>query len=85
MKLTRPLKRKREESQLQRVTAKRHYAHVNCPSHAYYVKNMITGAPRKLRSIEHHFIVLPSILIRLAGYISRAMQTFGLEKVGISE
>ncbi|XP_058218428.1 uncharacterized protein LOC131329350 isoform X2 [Rhododendron vialii] len=47
--------------------------------------NMITGAPRKLRSIEHHFIVLPSILIRLAGYISRAMQTFGLEKVGISE
>ena len=25
-------------------TAKRHYAHVDCPGHAYYVKNMITGA-----------------------------------------
>jgi len=25
-------------------TAKRHYAHVHCPGHADYVKNMITGA-----------------------------------------
>ncbi len=25
-------------------TAKRHYAHVDCPGHADYVKNMITGA-----------------------------------------
>jgi len=23
---------------------KRHYAHIDCPGHAYYVKNMITGA-----------------------------------------
>ena len=27
-------------------TAKRHYAHVDCPGHADYVKNMITGAAR---------------------------------------
>ena len=27
-------------------TANRHYAHVDCPGHADYVKNMITGAPR---------------------------------------
>src|SRR6187431_3535162 len=25
-------------------TAKRHYAHIDCPGHADYVKNMITGA-----------------------------------------
>ncbi len=27
-------------------TQKRHYAHVDCPGHADYVKNMITGAPQ---------------------------------------
>ena len=27
-------------------TDKRHYAHVDCPGHADYVKNMITGAPQ---------------------------------------
>ena len=27
-------------------TATRHYAHVDCPGHADYVKNMITGAAR---------------------------------------
>jgi len=26
------------------ATAKRHYAHVDCPGHADYVKNMVTGA-----------------------------------------
>src|SRR5881398_3009828 len=25
-------------------TEKRHYAHIDCPGHAYYIKNMITGA-----------------------------------------
>lgn len=27
-------------------TANRHYAHVDCPGHADYVKNMVTGAAR---------------------------------------
>ncbi|CAN1122106.1 Elongation factor TuB, chloroplastic [Linum perenne] len=28
-------------------TESRHYAHVNCPGHADYVKNMITGTARR--------------------------------------
>ncbi|HEC25016.1 MAG TPA: elongation factor Tu [bacterium] len=31
-------------SHVEYTTAKRHYAHVDCPGHADYVKNMITGA-----------------------------------------
>src|SRR5688500_8651160 len=32
-------------------TEKRHYAHVDCPGHADYVKNMITGAAQMDRAI----------------------------------
>jgi elongation factor Tu len=31
-------------SHVEYSTAKRHYAHIDCPGHADYVKNMITGA-----------------------------------------
>ena len=31
-------------SHVEYQTDKRHYAHVDCPGHADYVKNMITGA-----------------------------------------
>ena len=31
-------------SHVEYETPKRHYAHVDCPGHADYVKNMITGA-----------------------------------------
>src|SRR5210317_1499882 len=31
-------------SHVEYSTENRHYAHVDCPGHAYYVKNMITGA-----------------------------------------
>jgi elongation factor Tu len=31
---------------LEYETEKRHYGHVDCPGHADYVKNMITGAAR---------------------------------------
>ena len=33
-------------SHVEYETANRHYAHVDCPGHADYVKNMITGALR---------------------------------------
>ena len=32
-------------------TAKRHYAHVDCPGHADYVKNMVTGAAQMYGAI----------------------------------
>ena len=31
-------------SHIEYTTANRHYAHVDCPGHADYVKNMVTGA-----------------------------------------
>src|SRR4030095_16288647 len=31
-------------SHVEYATDKRHYAHVDCPGHADYVKNMVTGA-----------------------------------------
>ena len=38
-------------------TAKRHYAHVDCPGHADYVKNMITGAA----PVSYTHLTLPTI------------------------
>lgn len=36
-------------------TATRHYAHVDCPGHADYVKNMITGAAQ-VRSMGAYLV-----------------------------
>src|SRR6186997_509694 len=38
-------------SHVEYSTAKRHYAHVDCPGHADYIKNMITGAAQMDGSI----------------------------------
>lgn len=40
-------------------TATRHYAHVDCPGHADYVKNMITGAAQKV--IDGEIVVSTTI------------------------
>tara|TARA_B100000614_G_scaffold245136_1_gene249956 strand:- start:406 stop:654 length:249 start_codon:yes stop_codon:yes gene_type:complete len=36
-------------------TDKRHYAHVDCPGHADYIKNMITGAAQVCLAITSSF------------------------------
>ncbi|MCR4398835.1 MAG: GTP-binding protein, partial [Firmicutes bacterium] len=38
-------------SHVEYETAARHYAHVDCPGHADYIKNMITGAAQMDGSI----------------------------------
>ena len=38
-------------SHVEYETANRHYAHVDCPGHADYIKNMITGAAQMDGSI----------------------------------
>jgi elongation factor Tu len=38
-------------SHIEYETAKRHYAHIDCPGHADYIKNMITGAAQMDGSI----------------------------------
>ena len=35
-------------SHVEYETANRHYAHVDCPGHADYVKNMVTGAAQMM-------------------------------------
>ena len=48
IKLIKLLRKKRgitiSTAHVEYETEKRHYAHVDCPGHADYVKNMITGA-----------------------------------------
>src|SRR5262249_3708053 len=38
-------------SHVEYETARRHYAHIDCPGHADYIKNMITGAAQMDRAI----------------------------------
>ncbi len=45
-------------------TANRHYAHVDCPGHADYVKNMITGAAQVIRwSYAYGLRIFPYLFI----------------------
>ncbi|MCT7179893.1 GTP-binding protein [Salmonella enterica] len=47
-------------------TPTRHYAHVDCPGHADYVKNMITGAAQMDGAIrKKKRVVSPSTLLTL--------------------
>lgn len=49
-------------------TEKRHYAHVDCPGHADYVKNMITGAAQVCRGMLHIHSNCTSTRSALADY-----------------
>ena len=40
-------------SHVEYETANRHYAHVDCPGHADYVKNMVTGAAQMDGAEQH--------------------------------
>jgi translation elongation factor TU len=58
-------------------TEKRHYAHVDCPGHADYVKNMITGAaqiwfvtPAGPESIVVSGAIVSTVNVRVAGVAS---------------
>src|SRR5437879_974011 len=56
------------------VTEKRHYAHVDCPGHADYIKNMITGAAQMDGAIL--------VVSAADGQIGRASCREGVEKAG---
>jgi len=51
-------------SHVEYETSKRHYAHVDCPGHADYVKNMITGAAQMDGEERDsvHVVPFPSIV-----------------------
>ena len=56
-------------------TEKRHYAHVDCPGHADYVKNMITGAAQacplalRLGPVDHGPPSCSSVLHKLLSWL----------------
>src|ERR1051325_1739948 len=56
-------------SHVEYATANRHYAHVDCPGHADYVKNMITGAGPMPQTREHILLArqvnVPAIVVFL--------------------
>ena len=50
-------------SHVEYQTDKRHYAHVDCPGHADYVKNMITGAAQMDGAILAKQVGVPRIVV----------------------
>ena len=66
-------------SHIEYDTAARHYAHVDCPGHADYVKNMITGAAQmdvlswlflQLMVLCHKLVSISYYLVRLVYHTS---------------
>ena len=58
-------------SHVEYTTANRHYAHVDCPGHADYVKNMVTGA-----AVLPRWTALSSLLLLLTAPCLRLVNTF---------
>ena len=56
-------------------TANRHYAHIDCPGHADYIKNMITGKLRGKSHLSSHgrmalFMLLALITVTWVGVLA---------------
>ncbi len=47
-------------------TEKRHYAHIDCPGHADYIKNMITGAAQ----MDGAILVVAQLMVRCRRHAS---------------
>ena len=61
-------------------TEKRHYAHVDCPGHADYVKNMITGAAQMDGAIL--VVAATAVSYTHLDVYKRQVQTFRYERAG---
>src|SRR5579871_3747181 len=60
-------------------TPKRHYAHVDCPGHADYIKNMITGAAQMDAAIL--LVAAPdSVMLQTTEHVLLAKQV-GVSKI----
>lgn len=53
-------------SHVEYETENRHYAHVDCPGHADYVKNMITGAAQ----MDGAILVVLQLMVRCHKHVS---------------
>ena len=80
-------------------TAKRHYAHVDCPGHADYVKNMVTGAAQMDGAIlvvaatdgpmpqtrEHILLARQVNVPRLVGFLNQCGLVYDPEMIELVE
>ena len=68
-------------SHVEYETANRHYAHVDCPGHADYVKNMVTGAAQMDGAIINHVRYSIRSLIREVSRIIDSKLIFLLRRI----
>src|SRR5256714_909375 len=78
-------------SHVEYATANRHYAHADCPGHADYVKNMITGAaldksiPVPKRDVEKPFLMPVEDVFSITGRGTVATGRIDRGKVKVGE
>ena len=58
-------------SHVEYQTANRHYAHVDCPGHADYVKNMVTGAAQMPQTNEHVLLARQVNVPRIVVFLNK--------------
>ena len=81
-------------SHVEYETANRHYAHVDCPGHADYVKNMITGAAQMdgailvvllltvlcLKLVSTSYLLVRLVFLHIVVFMNKADQLDGDEE-----